>query len=87
MVFDLLILPTHAILDILTASLDNIILNQCTTLLLNLRKAFDTANHDIFLKKIYHYGIRRNAHKLFASFLTDRQQSVSLNSVQSHKKS
>jgi len=39
---------THAILDILTASLDNINLNQCTALLLlNLRKAFDTVNHDI----------------------------------------
>ena len=72
-------------LDIFTPSLDNLNLNKNTALLLlDLKKAFDTVNHEILLSKRHHYGIQGNANKLFASFLTNRQQYVFLNYTQSN---
>ena len=51
------------------SSLDNLNLNKNTALiLLYLTKAFDTVNHENLLSKLYRYGIRGNANKLFASF-------------------
>ena len=72
-------------LDIFTSSLDNLNLNKNTALLLlDLKKAFDTVNHEILLSKLHHCDIRGNANKLFASFLTNRQQYVFLNHTQSN---
>ena len=64
---------SHAMIDILTLTLDNINVNKNTSLqLLDLKKAFNTVNHDILLNKMYHYGIRGIANNLFASFLANR---------------
>lgn len=77
---------SHAMLDVLTASFDNINHKKYTALLfLDLKKAFDTVNHKILISKLQHYGIRGAAKELFTSFLTNRLQYVSINNVQSRK--
>ena len=46
---------------------------------LDLKKAFDTVNRKILLKKLYHYGIRGNLNKWFENYLADRSQYVLFN--------
>ena len=43
---------------------------------LDLRKAFDTVNHDKLLDKLYTIEIHSNIHKWYRSYLTDRSQYV-----------
>ena len=50
---------------------------------LDLRKAFDTVNHRILLKKLKHYGIIDKEHSWFTSYLTDRQQVAVINGIES----
>ena len=54
---------------------------------LDLRNAFDTVPHDILIKKLHAYGIRRNALKLLKSYLTDRNQYVIYSGLRSSTKS
>ena len=46
------------------------------TLLLDLKKAFDTIDHRILLRKLYSYGIRGTMLKWMESYFTDRSQYV-----------
>ena len=50
---------------------------------IDLRKAFDTVNHDILLTKLEHYGIRDSMLKWFQSYLSGQKQFVSFNEVSS----
>ena len=46
---------------------------------IDLQKTFDTVNHTILLQKLSHYGIRGISLLWFQSYLTGRQQYVSIN--------
>ena len=47
------------------------------------KKAFDTVDHNIFLSKLDHYGIRGHANMFFRSNLTTRRQYTVFNGVKS----
>ena len=53
---------------------------------IDLKKAFDTVNHNILLQKLEHYGIRQNTLLWFESYLCNRKQYVSLNGSDSELK-
>ena len=51
---------------------------------LDFSKAFDTICHEILLKKIEHMGFRGPIHKWITSYLTNRNQFVSIGSASSN---
>ena len=48
-----------------------------------MKKAFDTVNHAILLTKLNHYGIRGAVHDWFKSYLSKREQFITVNSLNS----
>ena len=52
---------------------------------IDLQKAFDTVNHSILLKKLHNYGIRGKMLDWFRSYLSNRQQFVSILGFDSKK--
>ena len=72
------------LLDRITKSLDNG--ETALGIYLDFSNAFDTVNHDISLKKLYHYGIRGNTYAWFQRYLSGRVQYVTYDNVQSSPK-
>ena len=78
---------THALLDVLNyiyTALDEG--KYVFGIYIDLKKAFDTVNHNILLTKLEYYGIRGLALKWFTSYLNNRSQFVSTNGVTSNIK-
>ena len=46
---------------------------------IDLKKAFDTIDHEITLRKLANYGVDPNALQFFASYLCNRSQKCSVN--------
>ena len=69
------------LVDRITKSLDKG--HIAITILLDLKKAFDTVDHRILLRKWYAYGIRGALLKWFESYLTGRTQYVAFNGTNS----
>ena len=55
--------------------------NHAMSLFIDLKKAFDTVNHDILSKKLKHYGFRGICLDWFKSYLKNRKQCVIINNV------
>ena len=50
-----------------------------SALCMELSKAFDTINHDLFIVKLKAYGFSKEALKLMKSYLKNRKQKVQIN--------
>ena len=67
----------HAVTDLITMAYDNTNDKKFTGVsFLDIRKAFDTVDHDILIIKLNHYGIRGTANGLLKSYLSQRKRFI-----------
>ena len=78
---------TDALLNTLQYVYDNLDKNNTViSLFLDFSKAFDCVDHDILLRKLESYGIRDIELIFFKSYLSNREQYVSLSGLKSDKR-
>ena len=53
---------------------------------IDLRKAFDTVDHQILLSKLHHYGVRGITNRWFSSYLLGRQETTQIGANNTSKK-
>ena len=53
--------------------------------MLDLKKAFDTVNHNILINKLHAYGMASNVIKWFSNYLNDRRHMTYVNGVKSNE--
>ena len=75
------ITTAHAIINLIDNIINAFDQNKFTCRVIDFKKAFDTVDHEILLKKLWHYGIRGIANDWFKSYLTNRMQYVSINNI------
>ena len=85
---NLLSRPTHSTLTALIDITDNWYLNidgglTNAILFIDLKKAFDTIDHEILLSKLELYGFKAASLNLFRDYLSDRTQVTVINNVKS----
>ena len=75
----------HALLSMTQQIQENIDKgNIAIGVFVDFQKAFDTVNHKILLRKLEHYGIRGVANDWLSSYLSNRQQYVSIGDIKSN---
>ena len=78
---------THALISITEKIRSALDAGKVTCgIFIDLQKAFDTVNHEILLKKLYHYGFRGKINDWFRSYLSERKQKVTINGFVSENK-
>ena len=83
--------PKHSTETALISSTNEWLLNMDKgfvngVLFLDLKKAFDTVNHNILLSKLELYGIKGNSLDWFRSYLRNRKQACSVNGTISRQR-
>ena len=78
--------PVLHFLNNIYEALNNEVPKYCLGIFLDLKKAFDTVDRKILLKKLAHYGFRGVANQWFESYLQGRKQFVSINGIDSELK-
>ena len=60
-----------------------VLLSNTLAIFIDLKKAFDTVDHKILLKKMEIYGVRNKENVWFYNYLSEREQFVSINGTNS----